>query len=194
MKILRFFLVVLLAGAASVRSASWNEAVNGDLSNDWLNPTALSIDAGVNSITATSVGEDREYVTFSIPAGFQLASITLNIFGPTSGVSFIGIESGTQFTDPATTAPGDLLGYAHFGSSHLGTDVLDDMSTGFGAIGFTPPLPEGNYTLWIQEVGPTARTYSFGMNVVAVPEPASILLFVSGLCGIGGVLWRARRR
>jgi hypothetical protein len=53
-----------------------------------------------------------------------------------------------------------------------GTDILDDMGAGLESQGFVPPLPAGDYTLWIQEAGVYAADYQFGF--VVIPEPASL--------------------
>ncbi len=182
------FLGLIAPAAATVIH---DESVNGDLSNDRLNPTGYTLSAGTNTLIATSVSGDREYVRLSVPAGLQLSSIINVSYQGQDGTAFIGVQNGSTFTEPPTgTNVANLLGYTHFGTGPgtVGTDILDNMGTGAGAQGFTPPLPSGNYTYWIQQTGTSAATYQFDFNVT--PEPMSAMLF--GLAG--GALLRRRCR
>ncbi len=167
----------------------WDEAVDGDLSGDRFSPTLLgALGIGVHTIIATSVEGDLEYLTITLAPGVQLQSLILESYdGPS--VSFIAVQEGTIFTeDPDTVNPANLLGWAHFGMGldQLGTDILDDIGEGFGAIGFTPPLLPGDYTFWIQEINLPAVTYS--MSFIVVPAPSAAMLL-----GIAGA-WPRRRR
>ena len=77
----------------------------------------------------------------------------------------------------------------------VGTDILDDLGNGSGAIGFTPPLPSGDYSFWIQQTADLQVDYSLQFNVSgsAVPVPAALYLFGSGLLALGGYV-RGRSR
>ena len=51
---------------------------------------------------------------------------------------------------------------------------------GPGAIGFTPPLPAGDYTFWMQQTGANSATYQF--DFIVTPEPATAgLLFAAAV-------------
>jgi len=163
----------------------WNEGVNGDLSGDRFAPTSLALLPGVNSIIATSVQGDREYVTLNLSAGLQLDSIVLFSYVSNDPLAFIGVQAGTTFTEPPTgTNVANLLGWTHFGSNPntIGTDILDNMGVGLGAIGFAPPLPGGIYTFWIQQTGVNMATYQ--LDFVVTPAPGAMsLLVLAGLAG-----------
>jgi len=158
-----------------VSSAAWatnyDEAVNGDLSGDRLNPTILTLTEGSNLITATSAAGDLEYYRLFVPGGKRLSAIVA-VSNTSPSISFIGVQRGTQFTESAS-APNvaNILGYSHFGVGNgtIGTDILDNMGVGAGAIGFTPPLGAANYTFWSQETGASA-TYTLDFQVTAVPN------------------------
>jgi MYXO-CTERM domain-containing protein len=175
----------IIAPAPSHGDTIWNEAVNGDLSGDRFVPTSLVLSQGTNSILATSVQGDREYVTLTLSAGLQLDSIMLVSYVSNDPLAFIGVQSGTTFTEPPTGANvANLLGWTHFGSNPntIGTDILDNMGVGAGAMGFTPPLPGGIYTFWIQQTGVNMATYQ--LDFIVSPAPGAMsLLVLAGLAG-----------
>jgi hypothetical protein len=150
---------------------SYDEGTDGDLSGDRLNPTRLKLTPGSNVLTATSVAGDLEYVTVTVPAGFQLDALMLVAYTSANVQSFVALQSGSTFTEPPTgTNVSNLLGYTHFGTGpgQVGTDILDDIAGGAGAIGFTPPLSSGTYTLWLQEIGATPAAYT--LNLIVSPS------------------------
>jgi hypothetical protein len=180
---------VCVASAASGQTI-WDEAIDGDLSNDRLDPTALVLSLGTNSLFATSVKGDREYVRLDVPEGMKLSGIILTAYESLSVQSFIGVQAGTTFTeDPANADVANILGYTHFGpgAGNVGTNILDDMGKGEGAIGFKPPLPAGEYTYWMQETGTDPATWQFDFIVVPSPGSATAILF-------GGLIAGRRRR
>jgi hypothetical protein len=160
-----------LFSASALRAADYDEAVDGDLSGDGFNPTVIQLDPGSNLITATSSLGDREYYTTNLPPGTELEAIVLVSYVSQDEVAFIGVQSGTQFTEPPTgTDVSQLLGWMHFGPPFVGTDVLDDIGMGNGAMGFTPPLVAGDYTWWSQQTGATLSTYALDFQVVEVQQ------------------------
>jgi hypothetical protein len=155
----------------------YDEGVDGDLSGNRAAPTALTLSLGTNSVIATSDIDDREYVTLSVPEGMQLDAIILASYVSLDDTAFIAVQQGTTFTEPPGSANvANLLGYAHFGPGpgNVGTDVLDDMGLGAGAIGFIPPLVSDDYTYWMQEHSENAATYQFDFIVSAVPSPCDL--------------------
>jgi D-alanyl-D-alanine carboxypeptidase len=152
----------------------YNEAINGDISGDPNRPLALELTAGDNILRATSAAGDLEYVTVTVPAGFQLDSIELTSYASEDAIAFAAVQRGSVFTEPPTgTNVGNLLGYSHFGVADLTADILDNLASGEGAIGFTVPLPSGDYTFWLQQTGESS-TYTFDFNVSAVEEPPTV--------------------
>jgi hypothetical protein len=106
--------------------------------------------------------------------------------------SFIGVMEGSTFTVPPETETAEgLLGWTLFGENQIGEDLLNFMATpSFGSTGFTPPLPEGAYTFWVQETGVGVATYGFALTVTAVPEPATALSLLGGLALLSVALRR----
>jgi hypothetical protein len=194
-------LVLLGLSLGSVASAAdYDESMDGDLSGNRLAPTSIALGLGSNTVTATSVAGDLEYYTMAVPSGHTLSAVTLASYASLDGLAFVAVQSGTTFTEPATgTDVGQLLGWTHFGSgnSTVGTDILDDMGAGAGAIGFTPPLPAGNYTFWSQQTGASSTTYALNFQVMAVPPPVPALSGSAALllgAGLGLILIGTRRR
>jgi hypothetical protein len=188
---------LLLAGTAA--QAAWNEATDGDLSNDGLAPSFLALTAGSNLLTGTTgrTGAggpvDRDYLHISVPAGHVLQGLWVQP-GTTSlgSGAFLGLMSGSQFTIPSDTATAaGMLGWTIFGADQIGSDLFDVMSApSFESIGFSVPLPAGEYSLWIQELAVGTANYGLDFVVAEVPEAPSALAMLGGLALLGAVLRR----
>lgn len=177
-----------VAAPPSARASAYNESVNGDISGARLTPTSLSLDPGANTFTGSVVAGDVDYLTLVVPAGHTFNQLILSAYNTSDNLSFIGIQAGSQFTEPAIgTNPANLLGYSHVDYSRPpGDDYLVLMNSdrnGFGAIGYTLPLPAGSYTLWIQQTGMELTGYTY-TAVVSAPEPGSLALLALALGGL----------
>lgn len=179
-----------LLWAALLPPAAWagGYTEGPDLSNDWLAPTPLMLDPGVNRVQGsmgyTGAALDRDFFSTTIPAGFQLTALVL---GPDTRVggccSFIGLQQGPALTvNPETLVSGAaLLGWHLYGTADLGTDILPRIGFPVDKIGFSGPLPAGTYTWWIQELAPSGPfLYQLDFQVAAVPEPATAVLALAG--------------
>ena len=191
----------LLSLASVGQTADWNEAVNGDLSGVGMQPTALSLAAGTNTVRGTTGrafaggAVDLDYFTVIVPAGHELSE--LNVLAGTLALgdgSFIALMSGSTFTVPPTTATAaGLLGWTLFSDTNIGDDLLGFMSTpSFGSSGFSPPLAPGSYSFWVQETAVGVSTYALSLVVTAVPEPATALAMLGGLAMLAAALKRRR--
>jgi hypothetical protein len=164
-------------------STVWNEAVNGDLSNDGLAPTLLIFALGDNAVLGSTgqagqPGGDRDYFTFTVAPGTVLTSISLLANTFVSGsASFLAIQAGPQLTvTPTGGGAQNLLGFVHYDTSQIGSNLLPIM-------GIPGALPSGAYSVWVQELGGTVD-YGLNFNVAAVPLPGAAVLLVSGLLGL----------
>jgi hypothetical protein len=195
----------LPAGRGHAQVVLWNEAVNGDLSNNQAAPNQFVLPPGVSSIIGTVTGgtDPQDWVTLTVPPGFALSSLVLASYQSTDTQGFTGVQTGTAFVGSVNSAA-SYLGYAHFGTGAtngtlpptnlVGSDLLPIMGNTTlapGSHGFTPPLGSGSYTFLIQQLG-AATDYRFDYTVSPVPEPGSL-----GLSALGGVLavsgWLGRR-
>lgn len=181
--------IVGTLAAHSTAGVLHNEGVNGDITGDRFNPAAFVLTPGSNTITATSISGDREYVRLTVPGGTTLSSVIVNAYAGGVNVSFIGVQAGDTMTvDPTAPNAALLLGYAHFGAPNVGSNILGDIAAGAGSMGFTPPLSAGNYTFWIQETSATMAS-AYTLDFVVVPGPGGFA--VLGMAGVMGV--RRRR-
>ena len=104
--------------ASTAAASVYNESIDGELSDDRFNPTMVSVENGLNTVTMQVVdsgfpGGDRDYFSISIGAGQSIDSIVVtNAFNPAGGfdsVAFVGLAFDSFFDfDPdtfATTSP-----------------------------------------------------------------------------------------
>ncbi|MBS1715461.1 MAG: PEP-CTERM sorting domain-containing protein [Armatimonadetes bacterium] len=191
MKHLLSALAIAVFAASAHAVTIWDESVDGDLSGDRSLPTDLTFTVGTNTLIATSVQGDREYVHFHLPTGAVLSELWLTSWVGNDQIGFIAVQEGSVFTEPPTnTDVSKLLGYSHMGpgAGNLGQDILPAIGQGPGSIGFVPPLTGSDYTFWIQQTGANAVTYS--LDYVVTPEPASLVVFAA----LGAVAVGRRRR
>ncbi len=193
-----------LAPAETEAGFAYVETINGDLSGDNLLPTPLG-DAmlGGNTVSGTVGGLEADIFSFVVPTGFRLHSIVLTSFSSSSNNMFLSLDSGPtyEFSSDEINDPNMLpnlnlvLGSALVGTSpgvSVGDDILDNLGNSapfqLGA-GFTPPLPAGTYSVYIQETG-TVSNYGLSFNISAVPEPSCLTFF--GLLSLSGLQRRRR--
>src|SRR5690348_2858829 len=175
--------IVLFAGACLFAATAqagvvYSESVSGDLSGSGLSPTLITVALGSNQVfgtTGRAAGVvDLDYFRLTVPVGEVLTGIT--ILPGTAGLgalgdSFIGMQAGSQVTVlPTATDATGLLGWFHYDAGDIGTNILPLMGTsGFGSTGFTPPLPAGSYSFWVQELSTGTAPYGFDF-ALATPE------------------------
>ena len=153
------------------RAASYNEFVDGDLSPNVQAPTLLVLDAGSNVLVAAASVSDVDLLRIRVPASQVLESLVVEFHEDPNRV-FGGIEQGGSWTAGVGSEidPSMMLGWVDFptdpGHAHVGEDILDDMGLAAGSIGFTAPLPSGDYTFLFQ-TSSSAIQFALSFNVSA---------------------------
>lgn len=159
---LKLRLLCTFAFVVSTMSAqvlTWDEPTDGDLSDDNLFPSGpFTFDDDDFSIISDQQGTPRDvdYFTIVIAPGQELFTIAVKEYtaADPSNLAFIGIvEGATMPTDFSNTTAADLLGGTTFGVDDVDFNILSRMGILDGAEGFVGALPEGTYTIWINQTG-----------------------------------------
>lgn len=187
------------------------EAFIDSLSDDINAPTIFTIGSGGTIVTfADSVFEsdlstggignslgDIDFFNIVVENGFQLDSITLDLFGG-GDQAFFGFGLDTLINNPAIPSQ-----QAGFTSEALGFTLLDGSESSLfselaaGAqgtlpgIGFDPTsaLEAGTYSFVFQNTGGNVNDFGLTFTGSAVPEPSSFALL-----GLGSLALLRRRR
>jgi hypothetical protein len=186
MKPISIFTCIACLAISSVTSSSlaavvWDEAVNGDLSNNRTVPTPVGFGNGSNTIKGSLIGnfgdgKYYDYVTFDIPTGYAMVAIKLDaLTSANSGATIIGLAAGNTFpTDPNGGNASMMLGWTTAAPTGVGSDILPTMAKanygGIGNSGFSIPLAAGAYSLWVQDYN-TPATYQLSLVLEATVAP-----------------------
>lgn len=195
----------------TAHAADLSESPSFDFSSDRLAPTPWQLDATVPAqggpglfanVLTGNIGRnalgvvDRDYVSFVVPTGYFLTALRVGTQTTSGGPqgSFIGLAAGaTMPVDPLASNAVGLLGWRLYSAADRTFDILPSMGVpSQGSTGFTAPLPEGTYTLWMQELATGSFDYRFNLVISQVPEPSAWLLFGGGLLALRAAA-RARR-
>lgn len=180
----RTLAIVALAAAGTAASANvvWDEAVNGNLSNDPLNPTQINFAVGDNIVRGSTLGpsappsDGYDVFRFTIESGWTLQSIILSAYSPATGGT-----SGFNFSTGAAAAVvgANVLFGPGVGGANVGQDFLVTQSVG--------PLGANEYFMEIREFGGPIAVWELNFNVVPAPSAMAML-------GFSGLIAARRRR
>lgn len=161
-------LVLLLALAAPATAAIvHDEAVDGDLSSLAAAPTALLFTPGGNTVTGTVRNSnnvttgDRDFITFTVPAGNVLTGLNLLAYAP-AFLSFAAFNAGVTSFVPGIATDASFLAGIHISGSELGMNLMplfvgSAVTTNSLA---APQLDPGDYCFVIQQTGTALQSYS----------------------------------
>lgn len=192
-----FACAALVAAAlpALAQTFSYNEFVDGDLSNHIAAPTDLGpAGLGVNTVRlsvfeSTLPGGDFDVFTFEIRAGQELAGLLMLDYQGFDEVAYLAIAGGATFPVNPNDNPSDFLGGVLFGPAiqAIGSDLFPLLQLPFaGGTGFTGNLGPGWYSVFVQQTGPLTEVE---LGFVVIPSPGSIAAL-----GIFGLVGARRRR
>ena len=164
--LLRIFVCILIVFSSYTSAVVIHNDVNIDLSNDLLNPTTLpDISLGSFDINGHLTSDDRDFFTINL-VDSQLESLQLTEWSsPLPFNWWITINGSTA----------DYLNQSVIGENILEASLSPSLDTS-----------ASSYVIGI-ETGSLPIFYSFQITTSAnaIPLPAGIYLFLSGLVGLG---------
>lgn len=171
-----------------------SESTGGDLSNNWISPSTLTLEPGSNYVSGTTNLGDPDLFTINVPSGLQVIELHLANyeFFIQGNRTFIGYQDGaTLLQDPllfTADSSGDIS-FHLFGHTDIGREILGEFTISPNAT--STPLGEGSYAFWINEVEPQPASYAFEFvtDFAPTPEPR-ISLMLTAL----GILFLRRSR
>jgi hypothetical protein len=186
----------MCSASGGISAVVYDESgLQGDFSDDYLNPTPVTFGYGENLIKGSVRGNpvDRDLFTVSIPAGMSLAAIRVIEFaGALDALSFMGAQPGSVLSDSPLmyilagqdpTVSVGPINYVLFGGADAAVDrdVMPQLVVGAPMSGQNP-LPAGQYAFWINE---TRALTSYTLDFEVVPEPGAAGMILAALaCGL----------
>jgi len=190
--------LIALAAVLGVASAApagvlWDEGVSGDASSDPAAPSnagvvMLGSNTFVGDVSNEGGADQRDYITFEVPAGLEITQLIVVSFDP-NNIAWTHFDDGATSVIPDAGNAGTLLAGAHIeAATPDGTNVFGNYQTGspnlLAGPGLGATLGPGTYTFLMQQTSPILTSYE--LNFVAVPAP--------NVVPMGGLVLLARRR
>lgn len=164
MKTVAIALVLSALAVPASAAVVWDEGVNGDLSSDAANPTAIVFANGSNTISGIingNPGIDRDFTTFTIGAGLMLSHVNLIVFSP-DDIGFSAFNAGATSFVPSGSTNGSFLSGIHLDGLDVGMDLIpffDTRSVTTNSLP-APNLGPGTCCWLIQQTGPLTQAYT----------------------------------
>ncbi|MEM6798936.1 MAG: hypothetical protein AAF589_05430 [Planctomycetota bacterium] len=173
----------LFAGNFSEAMVVYDESLSGDLASDFTSPTPLSYSTGENTVIGQfgangdggvvfgPSGNDVDRFTFTVPAGAQIISLTVDAFVASDDIGF-----------------GSLIAYVDASAFASDTDNVSNILFNAGSGEILPslaggPLGPGDYSFWLQETALSTIDYQLTFTQI-MPEPSAlglVSILVAGL-------------
>lgn len=174
---------------------AYDEAITGDISNNYLAPLVFTPTAGVSTLKGSVALNNPDLFTIVVANGLVLDSIRLLSYATSSSdpgnVSYLLSQPRATLSRPPTNGNnyGAPIGYTSFGAFAVtgNLNLLPTITAGPPYFSITE-FGAGSYAFWVNETGP-ASTYEFAFNLTAVPEPSVMTALLAGL----PLIWRRRR-
>jgi len=180
--------------SAGVAETIYDEATDGDLSDDIEEPTYLgTLGLGTGSVSlefgnSTAPDGDFDVFGFTIAPGQEWSGLIVEEYVPGDEVSYLAIDDSDTFpVDPNLGDPSAFLAGALWGTADVGEDIFPQLRIPeAGGVGFDGNLGPGDYSIFVQQTGPITRA-TLGFEVTPAPSSAALL-------GLAGVTAARRRR
>lgn len=171
MKTLATLALLAVLVSPALAAVAHDEAIDGDLSSDPLNPTELTFQDGGNTIIGTignvgSPADVRDYITFTVPPGHVLGALDLLTFAP-DNLCFASFNSGAVSAIPSGATNAFFLSGIHISALDLGTDLMPrfvDRSVTTNTLP-SPVFGPGTYCFLIQQTSGITSSYSLEFHL-----------------------------
>ncbi len=125
---------------------NFNEAISGDLSDDYLNPNQITLSEGDNEISGGLLGgsADLDLFSFTIPTGFELPEISVTRYTGGNNGSFLLLQSGSTLSSEPSNTFSDPIGFTILNDTSVqnDTNLLNTVTIG-------PPFNSNHHaTFW----------------------------------------------
>ena len=162
MKLLATAVLIVALAAPAGAAVIWDEGSNGDLSSNPAAPSLIALSVGSNELLGTINGNplDRDYITFTIPAGQVLTHLNLVVFTP-DNPAFTALNAGSTSYVPSGTTNANFLSGIHITSADAGFDLLPFFDTRNVTTNSLPgpSLGPGTYCWMIQQTSPMVQIW-----------------------------------
>ena len=174
--------ILVFASALLTQNATaqivWDEAVDGELSDNFAAPTPLTFSTGGNVIigSVTSPVDRRDLITFTVPVGRQLTKLRQLAYfdipgGGAGDRAYHALNAGATTQLPTMSNGNMFLGGAHIDTVPVGTDLLPVLGAAAQAgTGFSVPLGAGTYTYTLQQTGAEEVGYELDFRLANDPD------------------------
>ena len=173
------------ASATNAQIFLHDEAVNGDISDDFYVPDFFTLPSGSSFLRLNINSADTDLFTITLPVGQQLDSLVVRDYQSVLGnISFLGFQVGEMLTSPPSSDFPDPIDYVIFGDWAVNEDVLPLMVQTNPDL--EAPLTERSLAFWANETGAASSLVLEFQTSASVPEPSTTVLLLAGLCAIAG--------
>ena len=164
MKILATLSLLLALASPAGAAIIHDESVDGDLATDPSTPTPLAFTLGANTIigTVSNPGTpDRDFITFTIPAGRVLTALNLLVLTP-DNLAFVAFNSGATSFIPGGATIGSFLAGIHIAGASVGSNLMPLFVSNSVTTNSLPAplLGPGVYSFIIQQTSNIVQPYS----------------------------------
>lgn len=126
--------LMIFAPLAAGAVFTYDETLDGDISDNYLAPSVLTPGAGASTLKGTVVDGDRDLFTLIVAAGLRLDSIRVLSYTTDSenpdNLSYLMSQPGFTLSSPPTNDFADAVGYVCFGKWAEGRNVLNIITVG----------------------------------------------------------------